>query len=227
MHFCVIVLFGMPSPDSVQTVTQWLVVVMGVVLVVAGLLLVTTPLKESFATSPAPTPAPSPASPPPLTCNTAKAYSTAVDDFIAYYKERTDALKPHSVTQAKRIASNSKHQTQQHQHHAHILHRQADNVFSSRKTKQILNKIKPEGFANPFSRCQPMSIYNTASKKLVTYYNKTLLSNINRQFAMYNKKLEVTKKTNEKKAQLHKTKKEKMTGVVKIKDRLPNEFMRK
>ncbi len=208
----------MPSPDSVQTVTQWLVVVMGVVLVIAGLLLVTTPLKESFA---------SPASAPPLTCNTAKAYSTAVDDFIAYYKERTDALKPTSVTHAKQMAANSKHQSQQMKCHGDTLKKHANKVFPLNQTKKISDNIKPEGFANPFSRCQPMSIYNTASKKLVTYYNKTLLSNINRQFATYNKKLEVTKKTNEKKAQLHKTKEEKMKGVGKIKDRLPNEFMRK
>ncbi len=193
---------------------------MGVVLVIAGLLLVTTPLKESFA---------SPASAPPLTCNTAKAYSTAVDDFISYYKERTDALKPTSVTQAKRIASNSKHQSQQMKSHGDTLKKHANKVFPLSKRKKIVNSInvKPEGFANPFSKCQPMSIYNTASKKLVTYYNKTLLSNINRQFTMYNKKLEVTKKTNEKKAQLHKTKEEKMKGVGKIKDKLPKEFMRK
>ena len=221
----------MPSPDSVQTVTQWLVVVMGVVLVIAGLLLVTAPLKESFtstpATTPAPTPAPTPASPPPLTCNTAKAYSTAVDDFIAYYKERTDALKPHSVTQAKRIASNSKHQSQQMKSYGDSLTKNANNVFLLSKTKQISDKIKPEGFANPFSKCQPMSIYNTASKKLVTYYNKTLLSNINRQFAMYNKKLEVTKKTNEKKAKLHKTKEEKMKVVGKMPGKLSKDFSRK
>ena len=111
--------------------------------------------------------------------------------------------------------------------YGHTLTNHANNVFLLSKTKQISDNIKPEGFANPFSKCQPMSIYNTASKKLVTYYNKTLLSNINRQFAMYNKKLEVTKKTNEKKAKLHKTKEEKMKGVGKIKDRLPNEFMRK
>lgn len=208
----------MPSPDSVQTVTQWLVVVMGVVLVIVGLLLVTTPLKESFA---------SPASAPPLTCNTAKAYSTAVDDFIAYYKERTDALKPHSVTQAKQIASNSNHQTQQMKSCGHTITNHANKVFLLKQTKKISDNIKPEGFANPFSICQPMSIYNTASKKLVTYYNKTLLSNINRQFATYNKKLEVTKKTNEKKAKLHKTKEEKMKGVGKIKDKLPKEFSRK
>lgn len=205
----------MPSPDSVQTVTQWLVVVMGVVLVIAGLLLVTTPLKESFA---------SPASPPPLTCNTAKAYSTAVDDFIAYYKERTDALKPTSVTHAKQIASNSKHQSQQMKSHGDTLKKHANNVFPLSKTKQISDNIKPEGFANPFSKCQPMSIYNTASKKLATYYNKTLLSNINRQFTMYNKKLEVTKKTNEKKAKLHKTKEEKMKGVSHIHKKLMKQF---
>ena len=191
---------------------------MGVVLVIAGLLLVTTPLKESFA---------SPASAPPLTCNTAKTYSTAVDDFIAYYKERTDALKPTSVTHAKQMAANSQHQLQQKKIRGKTLRKNANNVFLLKNTKKISDNIKPEGFANPFSRCQPMSIYNTASKKLVTYYNKTLLSNINRQFATYNKKLEMTKKTNEKKAKLHKTKEEKMKGVGKIKDRLPNDFRRK